>query len=422
MANKPPATVYPGPAVPALRYAHIVGWGKALPERVLSNHDLEAIVETNDEWIVARTGIRERRIANESETTASLALKAAQRALKVANILPTDVDLIVVATSTPEHIFPSTASIVQDRLGANRAGAYDLAAACSGFVYALDMAAAKIRTGDIDTALVIGAETMSRVMNWTDRSTCILFGDGAGAVVLRGLSEPGGVMNSVLRSDGAGWDLLGLPTIGSREAYLPSRADQYDQISLRPTYEMHRLHMNGNEVYRFATRVVGDSIKEVMERAKLDPQDIGLIVPHQANQRILDHIAKHLKLPPDKVYSNVARYGNTSAASIPIALTEAIEEGRVTEGDYLIFTGFGGGLTWATILVKIDRLTGGEASKVMDARRRAIYWYAQRRRGFIRWWRKLARWIFKDPYPGYTEKDLDRQLDEREKSQPRRPS
>jgi 3-oxoacyl-[acyl-carrier-protein] synthase-3 len=385
--------------VPALRYAHIVGWGKALPERILTNHDLEAIVETSDEWIKERTGIAERRIATEQETTATLALKAAQNALKVANILPTDVDLIIVATSTPEHIFPSTASLVQDRLGANQAGAFDLSAACSGFVYALDMAASKVRTGDIDTALVIGAETMSRLMNWSDRSTCILFGDGAGAVVVQGKSEPGGVMSSVLRSDGAGWDLLGVPTIGSLDAYLPARADQIDDTSARPAYEMHRLHMNGNEVYRFATRVVSESIKQALEKAKLTVEDIGMIVPHQANQRILDQIAKQLKIPVEKVFSNVAKYGNTSAATVPIALTEAVEQGLIQTGDHVVMTGFGGGLTWATMVIRWEAQSA-DFSKVMDFRRRAIYWYALRRRGLVKLWRRVTRILWPDPDQG----------------------
>lgn len=385
--------------VPALRYAHIVGWGKALPERVLTNHDLEAIVETSDQWIRERTGIAERRIASEHETTASLALKAAQNALKVANILPTDVDLIIVATSTPEHIFPSTASLVQDRLGASQAGAFDLSAACSGFVYALDMAASKVRTGDIDTAIVIGAETMSRLMNWTDRSTCILFGDGAGAVVVQGKSEPGGIMSSVLRSDGSGWDLLGVPTIGSLDAYLPSRADQFDDASARPAYEMHRLHMNGNEVYRFATRVVSDSIKQALEKAKLTAEDIGMIIPHQANQRILDQIAKQLKIPTEKVFSNVAKYGNTSAATVPIALTEAVEEGHIKEGDHVVMTGFGGGLTWATMVIKWE-VEKPDYSKVLDFRRRVIYWYATRRRNFVKLWRRVTRVLWPDPDQG----------------------
>ncbi len=375
---------------PGGQYAAITGWGKALPERVMTNHELEAIVETNDEWIRTRTGIAERRIAAEQQSTADLAFEAAKRALSVANILPTDVDLIIVATSTPEHIFPSTASLVQDRLGASHAGAFDLSAACSGFVYGLDMAAAKIRSGDMRVAVVIGAETMSRLLNWADRGTCILFGDGAGAVVVQARHEPGGILSSVLRSDGAGWDLLGVPTLGSHDAYLPDRAGEYDDDLGRPTYALHRLHMNGREVYKFATRVVSDSIRETMQRAHLDVTDIDLIVPHQANQRILDHIAKQLKIPPERVFSNVARYGNTSAASIPIALAEAIEEDRLNPGDHVVMTGFGGGLTWATLLLRWEA-EPSEASQLNNLRQRAIYWYAQQRRRVLRAWRRTSR-------------------------------
>lgn len=381
-----------GPAVPALRYAHIVGWGKALPEQVLTNHDMAAIVDTDDEWIRSRTGIEERRIAQENESTTQLAFRAAKAALEVANILPTDVDLIVVATSTPEHIFPSTASLVQDMLGASHAGAYDLSAACSGFVYALDMASSKVRTGDVEIAIVIGAETMSRVLDWTDRGTCILFGDGAGAVVLQGKSEPGGVLSSELRSDGAGWDMLGVPTVGSRDTYLKAAqiAESDEKAVDVPRRELHRLHMNGREVFKFATRVVGDSIKNVVRQADLELDDIALVVPHQANQRILDHVAKALKMPEDKFYSNVAKYGNTSAASIPLALCEAIEEERIHPGDNVVFIGFGGGLTWASMVVNWSALPS-EADKLMDVRRNIIYRYAVWRRN-VQWrWRRFVQ-------------------------------
>jgi 3-oxoacyl-[acyl-carrier-protein] synthase-3 len=372
------------------RYAHIVGWGKAVPERILSNADLEAVVDTSDAWIRERTGIAERRIADVGETTSDLAFKAAKRALEVANILPTAVDLIIVATSTPEHIFPSTASLVQDRLGAGRAGAFDLSAACSGFVYGLDMASAKIRAGDIHIAVVIGAETMSRVINWSDRGTCVLFGDGAGAFVLMGSEIEGGILSSVLRSDGAGWDLLGLPTVGSRDVYLPQRADILDEGG-RPNYALHRLHMNGREIYRFATRVVAESVREVAEHAGLTVEDISLIVPHQANQRIIDQLAKQLKLPEERIYSNVARYGNTSAASIPLATVEALEEGRIGDGDVVAFVGFGGGLTWAAMTVKW-RLVEVKVTRVLGFQREAIYRYAVVRRRALRFWARLAGW------------------------------
>jgi 3-oxoacyl-[acyl-carrier-protein] synthase-3 len=396
-----------------LRYAHVVGWGKAVPEGILTNHDLEAIVDTSDDWIQERTGIQERRIAAEGETTADLALRAAQRALEVANILPTDVDLIIVATSTPEHIFPSTASLVQDRLGASHAGAYDLSAACSGFVYALDQAAAKIRTGDIDIAVVIGAETMSRLMNWSDRTTCILFGDGAGAFVLQGRNEPGGVLSSVLRSDGAGWDMLGVPTVGSRESYLPAKADQIDDTSARPAYELHRLHMNGREVYRFATRVVPESIRQACEIAEIAVEDLAMVVPHQANQRIIETIAKQLKLPEERVFSNVAHYGNTSAASIPIAMVEAIEAGKIKPGDHVAFVGFGGGLTWASMVIRWD-VTESEFTQLMQLRRNIIYRYAIWRRGIIRYWRRFLRLVFGESSRKAALENLQRRLEDHE--------
>jgi 3-oxoacyl-[acyl-carrier-protein] synthase-3 len=361
-----------------LRYAHIVGWGMEVPSQVLSNSDLEAIVDTNDEWIVARTGIKERRIAEQRETTTSLATRAAQKALDIADILPSEIDLIIVATATPEHVFPSTASMVQDLLGANNAGAFDLSAACSGFVYGIDMATSKIRTGTIDTALVIGAETLSRVVDWADRGTCILFGDGAGAVVLRGSEIPGGVLNSVLRSDGSGWDMLTLPTISSRDTYL--------QDGL---HEMHRIYMDGKGVYRFATRIIGDSIRSALQEIGLTPNDLTLVVPHQANQRIIDYAAKSLKIPEDRVYSNVARYGNTSAASIPIALAEAVDEGRLQPGDIVALVGFGGGLSWGATVIEWSAMSTKSGYSFTWGRRKGEYALAGVRRPLIRWWRRL---------------------------------
>lgn len=398
------------------RYAHLVGWGMAVPERVLTNHDLEAIVETNDEWIKSRTGIAERRIAGEDESTGHLALQAARKAIEVAGILPSDIDLVIIATSTPEHIFPSTASLVQDWLGASRAGAYDLSAACSGFVYALDMASAKIRAGDLDTVLVIGAETMSRVMNWTDRGTCILFGDGAGAVVLQASYEPGGILSSILRSDGSGWDMLGVPTVGSRDTYLQAQKQLTGEED-EPPHLMHRLHMNGREVFRFATRVVNDSIKEAVRIAGLELEDVDLIVPHQANQRIIEAAARGLKMPIEKLYSNVERYGNTSAASIPIALCEAIEEGALNEGDHLVICGFGGGLTWATMVIRWEA-TPAEPQRMIGIRRQATYWYAVQRRNVLRRWRTISSRLGAAPttYPADSRQRQDRRESEKEKS------
>lgn len=358
-------------------FAHIVGWGMAVPETILTNHDLEAIVETSDDWIQSRTGIKERRIAGENESTATLGLKAAQRALEIADILPLELDLIVVATSTPEHIFPSTASLIQDWLGATRAGAFDLSAACSGFVYAVNMAAQSIRSGSITTALVIGAETMSRVMDWQDRGTCILFGDGAGAVVLRASDIEGGVLSSVLRSDGSGWDLLGIPTVGSRDISL---------AEVSPNgHKMGKMHMNGGEVFKFATRVVAESVTQALDMAKLTLDDVSLIVPHQANARILQAAARALKVNADIFVSNLEYYGNTSAASIPIALCEAIDQGRIAHDDNIVFVGFGGGLTWASMVVKWIVPETVERRTLYKQRRQFSYFAARWRRRVIRW-------------------------------------
>ncbi|MBN1202438.1 MAG: ketoacyl-ACP synthase III [Anaerolineae bacterium] len=362
-----------------LRYAHVIGWGMEVPSEVLSNFDLEAIVDTNDEWIVTRTGVKERRIAEQRETTTSLATRAAQKALDIADVLPSEIDLIIVATATPEHIFPSTASMVQDFLGASNAGACDLSAACTGFIYALDMAANKIRTGDINNAIVIGAETLSRVMNWSDRGTCILFGDGAGAVVLQGSDVPGGILNSVLRSDGSGWDLLTLPTVGSRDTYLEDGS-----------HEMHRIYMDGKGVYRFATRVIGDSLRQALDQIDLTPDQLNLVIPHQANQRIINYAAKSLKIPEEKVYSNVARFGNTSAASIAIALAEAADSERIKPGDLLGLVGFGGGLTWGAMVLEWSALPSTRPTYSLTwGRRQGQYAMAGLRRPVVRWWRRL---------------------------------
>jgi 3-oxoacyl-[acyl-carrier-protein] synthase III len=324
------------------RYAHITGWGMAVPEKVLTNVELSMLVETNDDWIFSRTGIRERRIANQDETTASLATEAALKALSVANLRPADLDLIIVSTSSPEHIFPASACLVQDQIGAIKAGAFDLSAACTGFIFALNMAAQSIRSGSIDNALVIGSETLSRIVNWNDRSTCILFGDGAGAFVLQGGDEPGGFLSAVMRSDGSGEDLLSLPAGGSR---IPTSNDTIKN-------GLHYIHMNGREVFRFATRVMVQATRESLEAAGLTLENVHLVIPHQANQRIIETAARGLDYPIEQVVINLDRYGNTSTASIPIATCEAIEQGRLNPGDNVVFVGFGGGLTWGAAVVE----------------------------------------------------------------------
>ncbi len=324
------------------RYARITGWGMAVPEKVLTNDDLARIVDTSDEWIVSHTGIRERRIAGERDTTLSLAVRAAQEALLVAGIVPNQLDLVIVATVTPEYLFPSTASLLQDALGAARAGAFDLSAGCSGFIYALSMAADAIRSGSAEHVLVVGSETLSRIVDWTDRNTCVLFGDGAGAVVVSACAERCGVMASVLGSDGSGGELLIVPGGGSRHPLDQQVLEQRNQF----------MKMNGREVYRFASTIMPRATETVVQRAGWRLQDLSLVIPHQANDRIIAAAIKRLGLPADRFVVNIARYGNTSSASIPIALCEAIAEGRVNTGDRLVLVGFGAGLTWAALALE----------------------------------------------------------------------
>jgi len=358
--------------------AHIVGWGKYVPQRILTNDDLSRMVDTSDEWIVTRTGIRERHLAEEGETTATMAVQAARQALDGAGIGPEKVDLIIVATATPDYLFPSTACLVQDALGARRAGAFDLAAGCTGFVYALGVAAAMIESGAVRTALVIGSETLSRITDWTDRNTCVLFGDGAGAVVLQASPDDGGVLATVLGADGSGGDLLMLPAGGSRH---PA---SHQTVAER----MHFIKMQGRDVFRFAVRVIPTATRQVLERASLSLDDVSMFIPHQANGRIIESAVRDLKLPPEKVYNNLERYGNTSAASIPIALCEAVEEGRLKPGDVVVCVGFGAGLTWGAAAV---RWTHPQPAPVPSWRRflRRLRYALAALRSWLRrlWWR-----------------------------------
>ena len=326
-------------------HAHVVGWGKYVPRRVLTNDDLSRMVDTSDEWIRTRTGIRERHLAEEGETTATMAVEAARRALEVARLSPAQLDLIIVATVTPDHLFPATACLVQDALGATHAAAFDLSAGCSGFIYALTVAAHLLETGAYQTALVIGAETLSRITDWSDRATCVLFGDGAGAVVLQAGENEGGVLATLLGADGSGGDLLMLPAGGSRWP-----------ASHRTVAEgLHYLRMQGREVFRFAVRKMPAATREVLEKAGLSLDEVALLIPHQANRRIIDAAARALGIPEEAVYVNLDRYGNTSAASIPIALCEAAEEGRIRPGDLVVCVGFGAGLTWGAAAVRWTR-------------------------------------------------------------------
>ncbi|AHV97305.1 beta-ketoacyl-ACP synthase III [Paenibacillus sabinae] len=326
----------------SLRPVGIIGTGKYVPERILTNSDLEKIVETNDEWIVSRTGIRERHIAAPEQATSDLAYEAALRALASAGMKPEDLDLIIVATITPDTTFPSTACILQDKLGAKGAAAFDLSAACSGFVYSLATAVGFIQNGMYNNALIIGADALSRITDYTDRNTCVLFGDGAGAVIVGEVPEGRGFQSFDLGAEGAGGPLLKLEGGGSR---LPASVETVEG-------KKHFIYMNGREVFKFAVRVMGTATEKVLNKAGLTKEDIDLFVPHQANIRIIQSAMQRLELPPEKCVINVDKYANTSAASIPLALVEAAEEGRIKEGDTVLLVGFGGGLTWgASILI-----------------------------------------------------------------------
>ncbi|WP_172252751.1 beta-ketoacyl-ACP synthase III [Saccharibacillus deserti] len=319
-----------------LRPVGVIGTGKYVPERILGNAELEQMVDTNDEWIVSRTGIRERHIAAPEQATSDLAYEAAVRALESAGMTADQLDLIVVATVTPDTSFPSTACILQDKLGAKKAAAFDLGAACSGFVYSLAAATGFIQNGMYDNALVIGADTLSRITDYTDRNTCVLFGDGAGAVILGEVPEGRGFQSFDLGAEGAGGGLLKQAAGGSR---LPASQETIDQ-------RQHFIQMNGRDVFKFAVRVMGSATEEVLRKADMTKDDIDLFIPHQANIRIIQSAMQRLDLSEDRVMINVDKYANTSAASIPLALVEAYEQGRIKEGDRVVMVGFGGGLTW----------------------------------------------------------------------------
>jgi len=320
-------------------YAHITGWGMAVPVPILTNDDISKMVDTNDAWIRDRTGIHERRIARDNQFPSTLGVEASINALTVAKLRPTDLDLIICTSSSPEYIFPATACLIQDQLGATKAGAFDLLAACTGFIFALNMAAQAIRSGSIKSALVVGSETLSRFVDWKDRNTCILFGDGAGAFVLQASETPGGVLSAVMHSDGSGGDSLIIPGGGAR--YPATEASVRDG--------KHYIRMDGKEVFRFATRVMASATQEALDAAGLTIDQVQWIIPHQANIRIIQAAARGLKLPMDRFIVNLERYGNTSTASIPIAMVEAIECGKIKPGEKLVMVGFGGGLTWGAL-------------------------------------------------------------------------
>ncbi len=322
--------------------ARISGTGAYAPERVVTNAELERLVETSENWIVERTGIRERRVAADTEATSDLAVRAAERALEAAGITAGDLQLIIVATTTPDMLFPSTACLVQRRLGARAAAAFDLSAACSGFLFGVSVADQYIRTGCYRRILVVGAEVMSRITDWTDRSTCILFGDGAGAVVLEATEADDGVLSTHIRSDGQLWDLIQVPGGGSRIP--PSEA----MLQRREQY----IRMKGNETFRSAVRMLEDVVLEALRANQLTMADVALIIPHQANIRIIQAVAERLKFPLDRVVLNLERFGNTSAASVPMALDEAVRRGRVRKGDLIVLEAFGAGLTWGAAVIR----------------------------------------------------------------------
>jgi len=325
-----------------LRSVGILGTGSYTPERVLTNFDLEKMVDTSDEWIVTRTGIRERRICAPDQASSDLAYEAAVKALEKAKVKPEQLDMIIVATITPDMSFPSTACLLQDRLGAKKAAAMDLAAACTGFLYGITTASQFIANGLYEYVLVIGVETLSKITNYKDRNTCVLFGDGAGAAVLGPVRDGYGFQAFELGSDGSGGPLLSLPAGGSR---IPASVESIEK-------DLHYIAMNGSEVFKFAVRVMNSATEAVLAKAGLEKDDIDLLVPHQANKRIIDSAVQRFGLSEDKVVINLDRYGNMSSASIPVALDEALEAGRIKEGDNLVLVGFGGGLTWGAALLK----------------------------------------------------------------------
>ncbi|MBN2260968.1 MAG: ketoacyl-ACP synthase III [Clostridiales bacterium] len=325
-----------------LKSVGILGTGSALPEKILTNFDLEKMVETSDEWIVSRTGIKERRIADENTATSDLSYEAALKAMEMAGVTAEELDLIIVATVTPDMAFPATACILQDKLGAKNAAAFDLEAACSGFLYGITTGQQFIATGMYKKVLVIGAETLSKITDWTDRGTCVLFGDGAGAVVLGEVEEGSGILSTDLGAKGEGGKYLTQPAGGSRK---PATIETVNN-------KEHFIQMGGGEVFKFAVRIMGQGAETVIKKAGLELEDVDYLVPHQANIRIIEAAAKRIKLPMEKVKVNLDKYGNMSAASIPIALDEAVSEGKINKGDHIVLVGFGGGLTWGAALIK----------------------------------------------------------------------
>lgn len=362
------------------RGAQIIGWGMYAPKRVVTNDDLAQHMDTSDEWIRQRTGIARRHLVEDGEATSHMAIEAAMEALRTADADPRDIGLVIVATATPDNLMPSTACRVQNALGAVHAGAFDLNAGCSGFVYALASAQEAIASGQHDLVLVIGADALSRVVDWKDRTTAVLFGDGAGAVLLQATEQKVGVLATLVGSDGSGSDVLIIPAGGSA---LPTSEET---VAAR----QHYLRMNGREVFRFAVRALPRATRQVAERAELTVGDLDLIIPHQANHRIIESAARRLRLPEDRFYLNLEEYGNTSAASVPIALCEAIDQGRVHPGDHIVMVGFGAGLTWAAALLRWSvAAPEEEAPRLHVWLRWLLYRWAAARTWLERGWRQV---------------------------------
>jgi 3-oxoacyl-[acyl-carrier-protein] synthase-3 len=327
------------------KFSAIISTGSYVPEKVLTNFDLEKMVNTSDEWIRQRTGISERRIAEESMASSDLGIQASKRAIKDAGIDPLEINLIIAATITPDMFFPSTACFIQRGIGAHNAGAFDLSATCSGFCYGLAVADGLVRAGIHETVLVVATDVLSKITDWTDRATCVLFGDAAGAAIIQPTDEEKGILASYLGANGNGAEveLLSIPAGGSR---YPASHETVDK-------QMHYIRMNGQEVFKLGVRMMYESAKEVLKRAGLTIDDVDLFIPHQANIRIMEAVGERLKIPSEKIYVNIHKYGNTSATTVIVALDEAIREGRVGSGDIVLFSTFGGGLTWGGTVIKL---------------------------------------------------------------------
>jgi len=322
--------------------ASITGIGSYLPSKVLSNYDLEKMVATTDEWIIQRTGIKERRIVENGMVTSDLAVHAAHMAMDDAGVSPKDIDMIITSTITPDYFFPSTSCQVQHKIGATRASAFDILAACSGFVYALSVGQNFVNAGTVETVLVVGAECLSKITDYTDRATCILFGDGAGAVVVQKSQTKHEILSTTLRADGSQWDSLFMQAGGATN---PASLESVQQ-------RMHYIQFKGREVFKSAVNIVTDMVKETAKKNKIELTDIGLIIYHQSNLRIIEAVMERLGLPMDKTFVNIGKYGNTSSASIPIAMDEARKAGRLNKGDILMLVAIGGGLTWGSSVIK----------------------------------------------------------------------